>query len=94
MLGGVLMLSNINTKKRIMNFEDRIEYIYEKYESKDIPDEYLDLWNGFVELIEYIQNSQQQNEISPLEAIQAMKEVGFKDEDFRELILGSIRNGK
>lgn len=88
------MLNNINTRKKTEDFEEKIESIYNKYAKQKIADEYVELWNGFVELIEYIQNLKGSDEMSPTEAINLMRELGMTNEDFRTLLLTSMKNGK
>ena len=49
------MLDSINTKRKSDDFEEKIKEVYDKYCEMDIDEKYLELWNSFVELIEYIQ---------------------------------------
>lgn len=88
------MLDKINTRKKEDNFEEKIAEIYNKYEGMDIDDQYLELWNGFVELIEYVQQLSNESNLSPLDAINLMKELGMTNEDFKQLLMTSIQNEK
>ncbi len=72
-------------------FEERILKIYNQYEKKDIEEEYKDLWNGFVELIQYIQNQNTVNNMSPMEMIKLLKEIGFQDYEIKELFLSQMK---
>lgn len=72
-------------------FEERIIKIYNQYEKKDIEEEYKDLWNGFVELIQYIQNQNTVNNMSPMEMIKLLKEIGFQDYEIKELFLSQMK---
>ena len=48
------MFENVDTQKKNDDFEKRITQIYNKYAGVDIAEEYMELWNGFVDLIQYI----------------------------------------
>lgn len=72
-------------------FEERIIKIYNQYEKRDIEEEYKDLWNGFVELIQYIQNQNTVNNMSPMEMIKLLKEIGFQDYEIKELFLSQMK---
>lgn len=84
------MFKEINFKNDD-NFEERILQIYNQYEHRDISDEYKDLWNGFVELIQYIQNQDTVNNMSPMEMIKLLKEIGFSDQEIKNLFLAQIK---
>lgn len=87
------MLNNINTRKKTEDFEENIEKIYKKYASQDIDPAYNELWNGFVDLIEYIQNLREPGEMSPIEAVNLMKDLGMTNDDFKTILLASMKNG-
>ena len=72
----------------------RIEKIYEKYANKEISDEYMELWNGFVDLIEYIQNTNSAPQLTPLESIEMLKKIGFTNNDIKKIFMENITNGK
>ena len=59
----------------------------------DIDEKYLELWNSFVELIEYIQQIDSGNEMSASEAINLMKELGMSNDDLKDLLMASMKNG-
>ena len=88
------MLDKINTRKKEENFEEKIVGIYNKYEKIKIDDQYIELWNGFVDLIEYVQQLSNECNLSPLEAIDLMRELGMTNEDFKQLLMTSIQNDK
>ncbi|MCI8271879.1 MAG: hypothetical protein HFG16_06160 [Erysipelotrichaceae bacterium] len=88
------MLDKINTRKKEENFEEKIVGIYNKYEKIKIDDQYIELWNGFVDLIEYVQQLSNESNLSPLEAIDLMRELGMTNEDFKQLLMTSIQNDK
>lgn len=85
------MFGAIDTTKNKDDFEKKIIQIYNKYVDMKIQDEYVELWNGFVDLIQYIQNQDSMSNISPMEAIQLMKEIGLKNEDIKELFLAQMK---
>ena len=85
------MFDKLSTKKDTETFEEKIIQIYNKYEKIDIDDNYIDLWNGFVELIQYIQNQDTTNNISPLEAIELLKEIGLSGDEIKQLFLEQLK---
>lgn len=85
------MFDKLATKKDTETFEEKIIQIYNKYEKIDIDDNYIDLWNGFVELIQYIQNQDTTNNISPLEAIELLKEIGLSGDEIKQLFLEQLK---
>ncbi len=88
------MLDKINTRKKSDDFEEYISDVYDKYSSMTIDEDYKDLFEAFVGLIEYIQQmGQNNNDISIAEAIQIMKECGFTDNELKKLIRESMNNG-
>ena len=88
------MLDKINTRKKEENFEEKIVGFYNKYEKIKFDDQYIELWNGFVDLIEYVQQLSNESNLSPLEAIDLMRELGMTNEDFKQLLMTSIQNDK
>ena len=87
------MLDSINTKRKSDDFEEIIKEVYDKYCEMDIDEKYLELWNSFVELIEYIQQIDSGNEMSASEAINLMKELGMSNDDLKDLLMASMKNG-
>ncbi len=85
------MFSEINVQKDQDDFEDRIMQIYNKYEHADIDKEYTELWNGFVDLIRYIQNQDSLSNMSPMQLIQLMKDIGFTNYEIKELFLAQMK---
>lgn len=85
------MFSEINVQKNQDDFEARIMQIYNKYEHIDIAKEYTELWNGFVDLIRYIQNQDSLSNMSPMQLIQLMKEIGFNNHEIKELFLTQMK---
>lgn len=85
------MFDNLETKKDTESFEEKIIQIYNKYAKIDIDENYIDLWNGFVELIQYIQNQDNTNNISPMEAIGLMKEIGLSSDEIKQLFLEQLK---
>ena len=88
------MFSEINVQKDQDDFEDRIMQIYNKYEHADIDKEYTELWNGFVDLIRYIQNQDSLSNMSPMQMIQLMKDIGFTNYEIKELFLAQMKEKK
>lgn len=89
------MLRGIDTKEKINveQFEEKVVRIYNEYKDLDIDAKYIDLWNMFVEMIEFIQeNSNGGQEMSPQEVLGLMKDLGFSQEDLKELIKSGIKN--
>lgn len=87
------MLDSINTKRKSDDFEEKIKEVYDKYCEMDIDEKYIELWNAFVELIEYIQQIDSGNEMSAAEAINLMKELGMSNDDLKDLLMASMKNG-
>lgn len=81
----IKMFESVDTRKDDETFENRITQIYNKYSRKEISEEYLELWNGFVELIEYVQGQDTINNMSPMEVIKLMKEIGLNDYEIKNL---------
>ena len=86
-----ILFNEINTRKNTDDFEEKIIQIYKKYENMNIDKAYIELWNGFVDLIQYIQNQNSVSNMSPMEAIQLLKEIGLKNEDIKELFLAQMK---
>ena len=85
------MIESVDTRKDDETFENRITQIYNKYSRKEISEEYLELWNGFVELIEYVQGQDTINNMSPMEVIKLMKEIGLNDYEIKNLFLQQMK---
>ena len=88
---GKNMFEHVDTQKKTDDFERRITKIYNKYAEKDIAEEYMELWNGFVELIQYIQNQNTIDNMSPMEMIKLLKEIGMTETDIKELFLQQMK---
>lgn len=88
------MLNEIKTKKiDVKEFEKKVENTYEKFKDIEENSEYIELWNTFVEMIEFIQESNFSNEeMTPREALELMKEVGFSPEEMKDIIKSGIQN--
>lgn len=85
------MFEGVDTRKNNDDFEEKIIQIYNKYSKVEISDEYLELWNGFVELIQYIQGQDTINNMSPMEVIQLMKEIGLNNREIKEMFLMQMK---
>lgn len=85
------MFETVDTKKNNKDFEKKITQIYNKYSKIEIDEEYLELWNGFVELIQFIQDQDTINNMSPMEVIKLMKEIGLADYEIKELFLQQMK---
>lgn len=85
------MLDNIDTRKSNEDFEKRITQIYNKYSSVKISDDYLELWNGFVELIQFVQGQDTINNMSPMEVLRLLKEIGLSDREIKNLFLEQLK---
>ena len=85
------MFESVDTKKDNETFENRIIQIYNKYSKIEISEEYLELWNGFVELIEYVQGQDTINNMSPMEVIKLMKEIGLSNLEIKDLFLQQMK---
>lgn len=85
------MFETVDTKKNNEDFEKKITQIYNKYSKIEIDEEYLELWNGFVELIQFIQDQDTINNMSPMEVIKLMKEIGLTDYEIKELFLQQMK---
>lgn len=85
------MFETVDTKKNNEDFEKKITQIYNKYSKIEIDEEYLELWNGFVELIQFIQDQDTINNMSPMEVIKLMKEIGLADYEIKELFLQQMK---
>lgn len=88
---GKNMFEHVDTQKKTDDFERRITKIYNKYAEKAIAEEYMELWNGFVELIQYIQNQNTIDNMSPMEMITLLKEIGMTETDIKELFLQQMK---
>ena len=82
---------NVDTRKENEDFEKKITQIYNKYSRIEINDEYLELWNGFVELIQFVQGQDTINNMSPMEIIKLMKEIGLNDYEIKQLFLQQMK---
>ena len=67
------MFETVDTKKNNEDFEKKITQIYNKYSKIEIDEEYLELWNGFVDLIQFIQDQDTINNMSPMAVIKLRK---------------------
>lgn len=85
------MFENVDTQKKNDDFEKRITQIYNKYVGVDIAEEYMELWNGFVDLIQYIQNQNTIDNMSPMEMIKLLKEIGMSDQEIKQLFLQQMK---
>lgn len=85
------MFENVDTRKDNEDFEKKITQIYNKYSKIEISDEYLELWNGFVELIQFVQGQDTINNMSPMEIIKLMKEIGLSNREIKELFLQQMK---
>lgn len=85
------MFETVDTKKNSEDFEKKITQIYNKYSKIEIDEEYLELWNGFVELIQFIQDQDTINNMSPMEVIKLMKEIGLTDYEIKDLFLQQMK---
>lgn len=85
------MFENVDTQKKNDDFEKRITQIYNKYAVVDIAEEYMELWNGFVDLIQYIQNQNTIDNMSPMEMIKLLKEIGMSDLEIKQLFLQQMK---
>ena len=85
------MFETVDTKKNSEDFEKKITQIYNKYSKIEIDEEYLELWNGFVELIQFIQDQDTINNMSPMEVIKLMKERGLTDYEIKDLFLQQMK---
>lgn len=85
------MFENVDTQKKNDDFEKRITQIYNKYARVDIAEEYMELWNGFVDLIQYIQNQNTIDNMSPMEMIKLLKEIGMSDLEIKQLFLQQMK---
>lgn len=85
------MFETVDTKKNNEDFEKKITQIYNKYSKIEIDEEYLELWNGFVELIQFIQDQDTINNMSPMEVIKLMKEIGLADYEIKDLFLQQMK---
>ncbi|MCU0080462.1 hypothetical protein [Extibacter muris] len=85
------MFENVDTRKDNEDFEKKITQIYNRYSKIEISDKYLELWNGFVELIQYVQGQDTINNMSPMEVIALMKEIGLEDYEIKDLFLQQIK---
>ena len=85
------MFETVGTKKNNEDFEKKITQIYNKYSKIEIDEEYLELWNGFVDLIQFIQDQDTINNMSPMEVIKLMKEIGLADHEIKDLFLQQMK---
>ena len=85
------MFENVDTQKTPDDFEKRITLIYNKDAGVDIAEEYMELWNGFVDLIQYIQNQNTIDNMSPMEMIKLLKEIGMSDQEIKHLFLQQMK---
>lgn len=85
------MFENVDTRKENEDFEKKITQIYNKYSKIEINDEYLELWNGFVELIQFVQGQDTINNLSPMELIELMKEIGLTNYEIKQLFLQQMK---
>ena len=89
---GKNMFEHVDTQKKTDDFERRITKIYNKYAEKDIAEEYMELWNGFVELIQYIQNQNTIRKYSKADSNQRKCEkTCFAKTKFRRACLGNLK---
>lgn len=51
----------------------------------------MELWNGFVDLIQYIQNQNTIDNMSPMEMIKLLKEIGMSDQEIKHLFLKQMK---
>lgn len=85
------MFETVDTKKNNEDFEKKITQIYNKYSKIEIDEEYLELWNGFIDLIQFIQDQDTINNMSPMEVIKLMKEIGLADHEIKDLFLQQMK---
>lgn len=85
------MFENLDTENRNDDFEKRITQIYNKYVSMDIEEKYMELWNGFVEMIQYIQNQNTIDNMSPMEMIKLLREIGMTEQEIKQLFLQQMK---
>ena len=85
------MFETVDTKKNNEDFEKKITQIYNTYSKIEIDEEYLELWNGFVDLIQFIQDQDTINNMSPMEVIKLMKEIGLADHEIKDLFLQQMK---
>lgn len=85
------MFENVDTRKSSDDFEKKITQIYNKYSKIEISAEYLELWNGFVELIQFVQGQDTIDNMSPMEIITLMKEMGLNNLEIKELFLQQMK---
>lgn len=85
------MFENVDTRKDSEDFEKKITHIYNKYARSDIDNEYMELWNGFVELIQFVQGQDTINNMSPMEMIKLMREIGLNNREIKELFLQQMK---
>lgn len=85
------MFEEVNTRATKDDFEKKITQTYNKYAKINIDDEYLELWNGFVELIQYVQGQDTINNMSPMEVIKLMREIGLSDYEIKKLFLEQMK---
>lgn len=85
------MFENVDTKNSGDDFEKKITQIYNKYSKIKISAEYLELWNGFVELIQFVQGQDTIDNMSPMEVITLMKEIGLNNHEIKELFLQQMK---
>ena len=85
------MFDNVDIKKKNDDFENKIIRIYNKYADMNIAEEYIELWNGFVELIQYVQNQNTIDNMSPMEMIKLLKEIGLSDNEIKQLFLQQMK---
>ena len=85
------MFETVDTKKNNEDLEKKITQIYNKYSKIEIDEEYLELWTGFVELIQFIQDQDTINNMSPMEVIKLMKEIGLTDYEIKDLFLQQMK---
>ncbi len=88
---GTIMFKGVDTRKTNDDFEKKITQIYNKYSEVEISDEYLELWNGFVELIQFIQGQDTIDNMSPMEVIKLMKEIGLTEYEIKDLFLQQMK---
>lgn len=85
------MFENLDTENRNDDFEKRITQIYNKYAKIDIDENYMELWNGFVEMIQYIQNQNTIDNMSPMEMIKLLREIGMTEQEIKQLFLQQMK---
>ncbi len=85
------MFENVDTRKDRDDFEKKITQIYNKYSKVKIDEDYLELWNGFVELIQFVQGQDTINNMSPMEMIKLMREIGFDNFEIKQLFLQQMQ---